>query len=222
MKHQVKPSVLFAIVKIVEMNYTGHVCRLIVDELPVDAYGMKVLAAARELWVKQGKVCVGTGRTIGSSFPVVQIIGGEPMNYPQRVIEIVRELRDANPNVFIKLFTGFPDTARLLLAADALITDYSSVMFDFSVTSKPIYFFVPDIEHYRGELRGFYFDLAERAPGPLVRTQEELVQALDDREVPVAYEQRYAAWRAQFNRRDDGHAAERVVSRILDQGWLTP
>ena len=85
MKHQVKPSVLFAIVKIVEMNYTGHVCRLIVDELPVDAYGMKVLAAARELWVKQGKVCVGTGRTIGSSFPVVQIIGGEPMNVATKV-----------------------------------------------------------------------------------------------------------------------------------------
>lgn len=99
------------------MNYTGHVCRLIVDELPVDAYGMKVLAAARELWVKQGKVCIGTGRTIGSSFPVVQIIGGEPMNYPQRVIDIVRELRDANPNVLIKLFTGFPDTEALLKVA---------------------------------------------------------------------------------------------------------
>ena len=42
-----------------------------------------------------------------------------------------------------------------------------------------------------------------------------------DPEVPVAYAQRYAAWQAQFNRRDDGHAAERVVSRILDQGWLT-
>ena len=55
--------------------------------------------------------------------------------------------------------TGFPDTSQLLLAADALITDYSSVMFDFSVTGKPMYFLVPDIEHYRGELRGFYFDL---------------------------------------------------------------
>jgi CDP-glycerol glycerophosphotransferase len=118
--------------------------------------------------------------------------------------------------------TGYPETAQLLLVADALITDYSSVMFDYSVTGKPMFFLVPDLDHYRGELRGFYFDLAERAPGPLVRTQEELVQALDDREVPVAYEQRYAAWRAQFNRRDDGHAAERVVSRILDQGWLTP
>ena len=75
---------------------------------------------------------------------------------------------------------GFPTPRCLLLAADALITDYSSVMFDFSVTGKPMYFLVPDMEHYRGELRGFYFDLAAHAPGPVVRTQDELVAALVD------------------------------------------
>lgn len=111
--------------------------------------------------------------------------------------------------------TAFPDMAQLLLIADALITDYSSVMFDFSVTGKPMYFLVPDLEHYRGELRGFYFDLAERAPGPLVRTQKELVAALDGD--PGAYAAEYARWRAEFNARDDGHAAERVVARLLDQ-----
>jgi CDP-glycerol glycerophosphotransferase (TagB/SpsB family) len=117
--------------------------------------------------------------------------------------------------------TGYPETARLLLIADVLVTDYSSVMFDFSVTGRPMFFLVPDLTHYRGELRGFYFDLAERAPGPLVHSQDELVRALDDLEVPEAHRKRYAAWRSQFNRRDDGQAADRVVSRILDQGWLT-
>ncbi len=117
--------------------------------------------------------------------------------------------------------TGFPETSQLLLAADALITDYSSVMFDFSVTGKPMYFLVPDLDHYRGTLRGFYFDLESRAPGPLVRTQEELVAALADDGHEAAYATRYAAWRAQFNTRDDGGAAERVVSRILDQGYVT-
>ncbi|WP_193598462.1 CDP-glycerol glycerophosphotransferase family protein [Microbacterium sp. YJN-G] len=118
--------------------------------------------------------------------------------------------------------TGYPETARLLLIADALITDYSSVMFDFSVTGRPMYFLVPDLEHYRGQLRGFYFDLAERAPGPLVRTQQELIDALLDDGGADAYRDRYAAWTAQFNRLDDGGAADRVVSRILDQGWLNP
>nr|WP_208388276.1 CDP-glycerol glycerophosphotransferase family protein [Microbacterium halimionae] len=116
--------------------------------------------------------------------------------------------------------TGFPDTAQLLLAADALITDYSSVMFDFSVTGKPMYFLVPDLEHYRGELRGFYFDLVEHAPGPLVQTQEQLVRAIATSK-PSDYARQYTAWRARFNGRDDGHAAERVVARILDQGFVT-
>lgn len=117
--------------------------------------------------------------------------------------------------------TGYPETAQLLLAADALITDYSSVMFDFSVTGKPMYFLVPDLDHYRGQLRGFYFDLEARAPGPLVRTQDDLVAALADDGVAARYADKYAAWRAQFNSRDDGHAAERVVDRILDQGYVT-
>ncbi|MCR2763500.1 CDP-glycerol glycerophosphotransferase family protein [Microbacterium sp. zg.B48] len=115
--------------------------------------------------------------------------------------------------------TGFPDTARLLLAADALITDYSSVMFDFSVTGKPMYFLVPDIAHYRGELRGFYFDLASHAPGPVVQTQEELVLALRDGD-PADFAVKYAQWRDRFNPRDDGHAAERVVDRIIDQRFI--
>jgi CDP-glycerol glycerophosphotransferase len=116
--------------------------------------------------------------------------------------------------------TGFPDTSQLLLVADALITDYSSVMFDFSVTGKPMYFLVPDIEHYRGELRGFYFDLVAHAPGPVVRTEAELVSAVRDGDA-AAFAAKYAVWREKFNARDDGHAAERVVSRILDQGYVT-
>ncbi|WP_460775238.1 CDP-glycerol glycerophosphotransferase family protein [Microbacterium sp. GXF7504] len=116
--------------------------------------------------------------------------------------------------------TGFGDTTTLLLAADALVTDYSSVMFDYTVTGKPIVFLVPDLEHFRGELRGFYFDLAERAPGPLVRTQAELVEALAEAPAPE-YAERYATWRATFNARDDGRAAERVVARILDQGFVS-
>ncbi|MFS0714768.1 CDP-glycerol glycerophosphotransferase family protein [Microbacterium sp. 2P01SA-2] len=115
--------------------------------------------------------------------------------------------------------TSHPDLAALQLASDALITDYSSVMFDYTVTGRPLYFFAPDLEHYRGELRGFYFDLAESAPGPIVRTQDELVHAItaDDAD----YSERYAEWRARFNARDDGHAAERVVARILDQGLVS-
>ncbi|MGA6126810.1 MULTISPECIES: CDP-glycerol glycerophosphotransferase family protein [unclassified Microbacterium] len=117
--------------------------------------------------------------------------------------------------------TGYPDISALLLAADALVTDYSSVMFDFTATGKPVHFFVPDLEHYRGRLRGFYFDLAERAPGPLAATQDELTAGLNDPDVPQRFAERYASWSARFNARDDGRAAERVVARLLDQGMIS-
>jgi len=128
--------------------------------------------------------------------------------------------RDAEGTRVIDV-TGFPDTTRLLLAADSLVTDYSSVMFDFSATGKPMYFLVPDIEHYRGELRGFYFDLESHAPGPVVRTREALVEALrDEAGVRERFAARYAAWRAKFNARDDGRAAARVVERLFAAGYL--
>ncbi len=93
-------------------------------------------------------------------------------------------------------------------------------MFDFSVTGKPMYFLVPDIEHYRGELRGFYFDLVAHAPGPVVRTQDELVHGAHRGRSRGRTQANYRIWRDKFNARDDGHAAERVVARILDQGFI--
>jgi CDP-glycerol glycerophosphotransferase len=112
--------------------------------------------------------------------------------------------------------TGYPDVSDLFLAADALITDYSSVMFDFSVTKKPIYFFVPDLDHYKRQLRGFYFDLDDAAPGPVVQNAAELVGLVKDREaVRERYADQYREWRQRFNPRDDGRSADRIVARLL-------
>ena len=117
--------------------------------------------------------------------------------------------------------TTYPDASELFLVADALVTDYSSVMFDYSVTGKPIYFFTPDLERYRNEIRGFYFDLLAVSPGPVVRDAGDLIGHLRDPDAATArYASRYAAWRARFNPRDDGHAAERVVKRLLARGIL--
>jgi CDP-glycerol glycerophosphotransferase len=93
------------------------------------------------------------------------------------------------------------------------------VMFDFSVTGKPLYFFVPDLEHYRDELRGFYFDLLETAPGPVLTDPASLVASIL-RPDPAAHAERYAAWRERFNPRDDGHAGNRVIDRLGVEGLL--
>ena len=117
--------------------------------------------------------------------------------------------------------TGYPDVSELFLVADALITDYSSVMFDFTVTGKPVFFFTPDLEYYRQKLRGFYFDLLPVAPGPVVTSVEELAALVRDREtVRTQFADRYRVWRERFNPRDDGHAADRVVARLLAEGVI--
>lgn len=117
--------------------------------------------------------------------------------------------------------TSYPDVSELFLIADALITDYSSVMFDFSVTGKPIFFFTPDLDRYREVLRGFYFDLIAVAPGPVVRDPDELIEMIRNLNgAGERYAKKYAAWRARFNPRDDGKAAERIIARVLREGIL--
>ena len=74
--------------------------------------------------------------------------------------------------------TGYPDIAELFLVTDVLITDYSSVMFDFAVTGRPMLFFTYDLEQYRDQLRGFYFDFEAEAPGPLLATSDEVLAAV--------------------------------------------
>ncbi len=112
--------------------------------------------------------------------------------------------------------TNYPDVAELYLAADALVTDYSSVMFDFTVTGKPVFFLVPDLERYEAE-RGFYFDFRAEAPGPVCSTVEELLSALEAVKAGGAreYTTRYLQWQQKFNSLEDGKAAARVVQTVF-------
>lgn len=115
--------------------------------------------------------------------------------------------------------TTYPNVTELFMASDALITDYSSVMFDFSVTGRPMIFFVPDMDDYRDSVRGVYFDLSEVAPGPVVATQAEVVDALRSMgEDTDRYAERYTAWRERFNALDDGGSAARTVQRLFAAG----
>ena len=112
--------------------------------------------------------------------------------------------------------TAYPDLSELLLITDILVTDYSSVMFDFAITGRPMLFFTYDLEHYRDQLRGFYFDFQAEAPGPLLDTSAELIEAVRDiDQVTESYQPAQAAFIAKFCPLDDGHAAERVVDRLL-------
>ncbi|MEE1767758.1 CDP-glycerol glycerophosphotransferase family protein [Streptomyces sp. JV185] len=116
---------------------------------------------------------------------------------------------------FVRDVSRHGDAGELMLISDALVTDYSSLMFDFARTGRPMLFHTHDLAHYR-DTHGFCFDFEARAPGPLIPGSTGLVEALRDPERAVAgHAQAYEAFRRDFCDLDDGHAAAAVVDRML-------
>jgi CDP-glycerol glycerophosphotransferase len=116
---------------------------------------------------------------------------------------------------FVWDVSEYPEVAELFLASDALITDYSSLMFDYANTGRPMLFFTYDLEHYRDRLRGFYFDFERDAPGPLIAEPEQLIAALGDLDaIAERYRAAYKKFQEVFCDLDDGQAASRVVERM--------
>lgn len=131
------------------------------------------------------------------------LVRAHPMQAAPAVPDIARDV------------TTYPDIADLLLVADVLVTDYSSVMFDFAATGKPIVLYGYDLAKYSSK-RGLYIDLPEQAPGPLLSTSADVVDALRSiDEVAAAHADRYDAFRATFAPRDDGKATARVVDHLF-------
>ncbi len=106
------------------------------------------------------------------------------------------------------------DTNELLAGVDILVTDYSSIFFDFMVLERPFIFFAYDLAEYTAD-RGLYFDMHE-LPGPVCLTASEVVAAiLDIDAVKERYAERYRSMREEFCGNDDGRASERVCDRIF-------
>ena len=112
--------------------------------------------------------------------------------------------------------TAWPEITELYLAADILLTDYSSAMFDFAVTGRPQVFYTYDLDEYRDRTRGFYFDFEADAPGPLLRTTAEVADALLDVDAVAAeYRDAYARFAERFCPHEDGSAAARAVDAVF-------
>lgn len=116
---------------------------------------------------------------------------------------------------FVFNAASVPDINDLYIIADALMTDYSSVFFDYSITKRPLIFYWPDYEYYDGHVRGFYFD-PHTIPGPKCTTTEEVITAVKELDGWFdTYGADYEEFRAEFVPKDDGHAAERAIERIF-------
>ena len=101
------------------------------------------------------------------------------------------------------------------IMSDLIITDYSSVFFDYANLKRPMIFYMYDLEEYKGKLRDFYFDL-EELPGPIVKTQLELEdEILNIKEYEEKYGEKYKKFNDKFNYLDDGQASKRVIKKIF-------
>ncbi|MEU8992704.1 bifunctional glycosyltransferase family 2 protein/CDP-glycerol:glycerophosphate glycerophosphotransferase [Streptomyces sp. NPDC048558] len=111
--------------------------------------------------------------------------------------------------------TGHPSVEELCLASDALVTDYSSIMFDYANLDRPIVVHTDDWEAYEAA-RGTYFDLRSFPPGAVARDEDELIDIFASGHWRGSRSaQLRSAFRERFCPHDDGRAAERVVRHVV-------
>jgi len=111
--------------------------------------------------------------------------------------------------------SAYQKSNEIALISDLLITDYSSLMFDYSCTQRPIILYQYDYDDYSTK-RGMYFDISKTPPGPIVFSQDELIKVLESKsfynqehlENAKKFSDIFSPW-------DDGHAAQRVLESVF-------
>lgn len=115
---------------------------------------------------------------------------------------------------FIYNVSDVDDINELYVIADMLITDYSSVFFDYANLKRPIIFYMYDIDMYKNDMRGFYIDLKD-LPGNIIKTEEELIEDIKNVTNNFKYDERYKKFNEKYNYLDDGNVSKRVITKIL-------
>lgn len=112
----------------------------------------------------------------------------------------------------------YDDIARLYLISDILITDYSSVFFDYANLKRPMLFFTYDLDKYRGVLRGFYIDVEEELPGPMLFTTEEIIDSIQNLpQLEADYKEKYDAFYDKYCGWEDGNSSKKVVEAVFEK-----
>ena len=117
---------------------------------------------------------------------------------------------------FVFDLSVYDDIQELYVISDILITDYSSVFFDYAHSKRPILFFVPDLNHYVENVRGLYLNMEKELPGPLIKNNDELVNAIrniDD--VVNEYEIKYDEFYKRFCSLCKGKSAKKIIKKIF-------
>ena len=121
-----------------------------------------------------------------------------------------------DPTGFIRDVSRYPDVSDLLLAADLVVSDYSSLLVQQAALGRPTVLFAPDLERFRHQIRGLYLDDSVPLPGPVVTTTDELIATVVDPDsLLTAYRAPVAGFAGVHCPLADGKASARVVDRLL-------
>ncbi|MBN7275441.1 CDP-glycerol glycerophosphotransferase family protein [Ligilactobacillus pobuzihii] len=115
---------------------------------------------------------------------------------------------------FVFLMGANADIDDAYLMSDVLVTDYSSVFFDYAVLDRPIYFYMYDFDEYEGELRGFYLNVPEDLPNSIDKTEDELLAEIKHGDFDY---ERLAKFNQRFNLWNDGRSSAKIIAEVFDE-----
>ncbi|MHC9537652.1 bifunctional glycosyltransferase/CDP-glycerol:glycerophosphate glycerophosphotransferase [Dellaglioa sp. BT-FLS60] len=130
---------------------------------------------------------------------------------------IANSLDLTNYEKFALNVSEYEDINDLYLISDLLITDYSSVFFDFATLRRPIIFFAYDLDEYANDIRGFYFDYEKDVPGPIVKDTNAVIEEIKKAFETKSVHPNYASFVEKYNAWEDGHATERLVDFVMNE-----
>ena len=119
-------------------------------------------------------------------------------------------------NVFSYDVTTYDTIEELYLISDILITDYSSVMFDFALLNRPMIFYLYDFKEYSENLRGIYVDFSNEAPGPIVYDTNEIIDSITciDKHYDN-YKERIEKFKNKYLSYENGNSCKKIVKAVL-------
>src|SRR5699024_9894168 len=131
--------------------------------------------------------------------------------------QIASEIDISGYEGFVYDYSLYSDIGELYLVSNLLITDYSSVFFDYANLKRLILFYTYDLEKYSSQLRGFYLDMNTELPGPLLHSTDEIISNIKDiDELNQTYQKRYEAFYQRFCEWEDGKASQQTIETVFN------
>lgn len=115
---------------------------------------------------------------------------------------------------FVYNVSKYEDVNELYAISDLLVTDYSSVFFDYANLKRPMIFYMYDLDEYQNNVRDFYLDL-EELPGPIVKDQDGLTAEIKRLSAGFIYDEKYKKFNEKFNYLDGSDCSRKVLQRII-------